>query len=173
MQERPGPKHEKTLNKNPSNENMEDVQIYAAIIGSIIMVFAMIFVILRTIYGWIKNQAKENRRRRYFPETPESRRRKEKQREAAKHAKEYMKLVEKQKRQERRLANHSGYPENWDEISQNVRRRDGNTCGNCGNTTNLHVHHIVPLSKGGTNNLSNLRTLCSSCHKKLHPHMRG
>jgi 5-methylcytosine-specific restriction endonuclease McrA len=26
--------------------------------------------------------------------------------------------------------------------------------------------------KGGTNNLSNLRTLCNSCHEKLHPHMR-
>ena len=66
----------------------------------------------------------------------------------------------------------SQYPSNWDEISSQARNRDGNECGNCGSSYNLHVHHIVPLSKGGSNNLSNLRTLCSSCHGKLHPHMR-
>ena len=65
------------------------------------------------------------------------------------------------------------YPDNWDEISKQVKRRDGYICGNCGSTTNLHAHHIVPRSKGGTDNLSNLRTLCSNCHKILHPHMRN
>jgi len=64
------------------------------------------------------------------------------------------------------------YPSNWSDISRQARQRDGHKCGNCGSGYNLHVHHIVPLSKGGTNNLSNLRTLCSSCHGKLHPHMR-
>lgn len=67
----------------------------------------------------------------------------------------------------------SFYPDNWNEIRQQVLRCDGNSCGNCGVTTNLHVHHIVPLSKGDTNKLSNLRTLCEDCHKKLHPHMRS
>lgn len=28
------------------------------------------------------------------------------------------------------------------------------------------VHHIKPLSKGGTNAFSNLRALCKSCHSK-------
>jgi len=28
----------------------------------------------------------------------------------------------------------------------------------------LHVHHVVPRSEGGTNDLSNLVTLCSRCH---------
>ena len=64
------------------------------------------------------------------------------------------------------------YPYNWDSIRADVLKRDGHRCGNCGSSTSLHVHHIVPLSKGGTNNPSNLRTLCEDCHKLLHPHMR-
>ena len=64
------------------------------------------------------------------------------------------------------------YPPNWDELSRQAQARDDHECGNCHATRNLHVHHVVPLSKGGTNNLSNLRTLCEDCHKRLHPHMR-
>lgn len=30
------------------------------------------------------------------------------------------------------------------------------------------VHHIIPLSKGGTNKYSNLMSLCQSCHTKTH-----
>lgn len=30
------------------------------------------------------------------------------------------------------------------------------------------VHHIVPLSKGGTNDFSNLMSLCKSHHQRLH-----
>lgn len=30
------------------------------------------------------------------------------------------------------------------------------------------VHHIVPLSRGGTNDESNLMSLCRSCHNKIH-----
>lgn len=30
------------------------------------------------------------------------------------------------------------------------------------------VHHIVPVSRGGTNEDSNLMSLCRSCHNKIH-----
>ena len=30
------------------------------------------------------------------------------------------------------------------------------------------VHHIVPLREGGTNDLSNLVSLCSACHARIH-----
>ena len=30
------------------------------------------------------------------------------------------------------------------------------------------VHHIVPLSQGGTNDDENLMSLCRSCHQKMH-----
>ena len=30
------------------------------------------------------------------------------------------------------------------------------------------VHHIVPLADGGSNDESNLMSLCRSCHEKIH-----
>lgn len=63
------------------------------------------------------------------------------------------------------------YPENWNEIRTQVLMSDNYKCGNCGSTVNLDVHHIVPISKGGTNNFANLKTICRECHKKIHPHL--
>jgi 5-methylcytosine-specific restriction endonuclease McrA len=47
-------------------------------------------------------------------------------------------------------------------------KRDGYKCVKCGATENLHVHHIIALSKDGTNDLGNLVTLCPSCHAEEH-----
>lgn len=30
------------------------------------------------------------------------------------------------------------------------------------------VHHILPVSRGGTNDTENLMSLCRSCHNKIH-----
>lgn len=35
-------------------------------------------------------------------------------------------------------------------------------------TPMAEVHHIVPISRGGTHERSNLRSLCRSCHQKTH-----
>ena len=49
-----------------------------------------------------------------------------------------------------------------------VIRRDGHRCRCCGASVStgavLHVDHIIPVSKGGVSELSNLQTLCSSCN---------
>ncbi len=64
------------------------------------------------------------------------------------------------------------YPENWRSIRQNILYRDGFCCRRCGTSVRpLQVDHIIPLSRGGTNNLSNLQTLCLRCHSLKHPHM--
>jgi hypothetical protein len=42
--------------------------------------------------------------------------------------------------------------------------RDGNRCLCCGTDEQLSLDHIVPLSKGGTNDESNLQTLCRRCN---------
>jgi len=54
-------------------------------------------------------------------------------------------------------------------------KRDGFKCTKCGTTKRLQVHHIdktgmktVGSYKYSNNNLSNLLTLCHSCHLKLH-----
>jgi Recombinase/HNH endonuclease len=41
-------------------------------------------------------------------------------------------------------------------------------CANCGSTNDLQIHHIVPLSVGGNNVLTNLVRLCGECHDKAH-----
>lgn len=42
-------------------------------------------------------------------------------------------------------------------------------CYNCGSTTDaLELHHIVPLSLGGTNNPTNIVPLCEKCHGLIH-----
>ena len=44
--------------------------------------------------------------------------------------------------------------------------RDGEKCCNCGATNNLAVDHIVPISRGGTNKMDNLRLLCKLCNSE-------
>lgn len=47
-----------------------------------------------------------------------------------------------------------------------IMSRDGNRCLKCSSTKKLQLDHIVPVSKGGQNKLSNLQTLCNSCNSK-------
>jgi len=55
-------------------------------------------------------------------------------------------------------------------IRDRIKSRDNFTCQNCGHKHSgfgeikLHVDHIIPRSKGGSDEDSNLRTLCSSCN---------
>ncbi len=60
------------------------------------------------------------------------------------------------------------YTDNWTYLSREVKSRDGNRCSLCGSTDRLEVHHIIPLSKGGSNSKRNLITLCYSCHNVKH-----
>lgn len=67
------------------------------------------------------------------------------------------------------------------EISQTQRplivkmllTKQNNKCLKCkrqisGRGIDTNVHHIVPLSEGGTNKLSNLVALCKDCHNSVH-----
>ena len=49
-----------------------------------------------------------------------------------------------------------------------ILTRDGFRCCVCGRTPNdgitLHVDHVVPVSKGGSNQDDNLQTLCQDCN---------
>lgn len=65
------------------------------------------------------------------------------------------------------------YPHDWDTLRREVYRRAGHRCQNCGRDDQvLNAHHIVPLSVGGTNALTNLACLCRDCHTLIHVHMR-
>jgi 5-methylcytosine-specific restriction endonuclease McrA len=69
------------------------------------------------------------------------------------------------------------YPGNWENFRLKVYQRDNYQCQNCGlsggpnGEIELHAHHIVPLSVGGNNTLSNIVTLCHHCHILIHDHM--
>ena len=67
-----------------------------------------------------------------------------------------------------------GYPSDWDSRRRRVYSRDGYRCQNCGagggreGGAELHAHHIVPISKGGSHSTSNLKTMCKDCHSAIH-----
>lgn len=54
------------------------------------------------------------------------------------------------------------------ELRKAVMERDNYTCQMCGkympDEVGLHIDHIIPVSKGGKTELSNLQVLCSKCN---------
>ncbi|WP_278523477.1 HNH endonuclease [Methanobrevibacter arboriphilus] len=47
-----------------------------------------------------------------------------------------------------------------------IFKRDGYQCLKCGTRKDLTIDHITPRSKGGSNELKNLQTLCRNCNIK-------
>ncbi|MCP6761335.1 MAG: HNH endonuclease [Fischerella sp. CENA71] len=55
------------------------------------------------------------------------------------------------------------------EVRKYVYQRDNYQCKNCGQThhdTQLSIDHIIPLARSGTNDISNLQTLCLTCNQQ-------
>lgn len=56
-------------------------------------------------------------------------------------------------------------------LREAIKARDNYTCCNCGNSTHvepnllLEIDHIIPVSKGGRTEESNLQTLCWKCNR--------
>lgn len=67
-------------------------------------------------------------------------------------------------------AHQRGYcSQGWKAARREVLLRDNYQCQMCGAVVHgkrAHVDHIVPKAKGGSDEVSNLRTLCVSCHSK-------
>jgi 5-methylcytosine-specific restriction endonuclease McrA len=47
-----------------------------------------------------------------------------------------------------------------------VYKRDENKCQYCGSTRHLTIDHVIPKSKGGSEDWTNLVVACSSCNTK-------
>lgn len=72
------------------------------------------------------------------------------------------------------VLNGADYPLDWDNLRDMILTRDNYQCteidGYCSGP--LHIHHIVFLSRGGSNDPDNLITLCAYHHSLRHPHMQ-
>jgi 5-methylcytosine-specific restriction endonuclease McrA len=56
----------------------------------------------------------------------------------------------------------------YENLRQQVLRRDGWRCQSCGTMSNLEVHHRQFRSHSGHDSEENLMTLCSVCHRNVH-----
>ena len=62
----------------------------------------------------------------------------------------------------------------WDILRRAVLFRDSYRCANCNaDDRPLDAHHIVPVGSGGSNLMSNLKTLCRECHALIHPWIKA
>ncbi len=59
-------------------------------------------------------------------------------------------------------------PASYEELRQQVLRRDGWRCQLCGALSNLEVHHKEFRSQSGDDSEENLITLCAECHAQVH-----
>ena len=59
-----------------------------------------------------------------------------------------------------------GRPPMHPDLRWTVFRRDDYACVWCGSESDLTVDHIHPVALGGTNDISNLQTLCRTCNSR-------
>jgi 5-methylcytosine-specific restriction endonuclease McrA len=56
----------------------------------------------------------------------------------------------------------------FEQLRNQILRRDGWRCQSCGSMSNLEVHHKDFRSHSGDDSEENLITLCNPCHKAVH-----
>ena len=58
-------------------------------------------------------------------------------------------------------------------LTKKDKEEIGLQCCNCGSTSDLQYHHIIPVAIGGKDINSNICCLCYDCHYKLHHDGKG
>ena len=58
-------------------------------------------------------------------------------------------------------------------LTKKDKEEIGLQCCNCGSTSDLQYHHIIPIAIGGKDINSNMCCLCYDCHYKLHHDGKG
>ncbi len=59
-------------------------------------------------------------------------------------------------------------PVSYENLRQQILRRDDWRCQSCGTMSNLEVHHRKFRSHLGADSEENLVTLCTACHAAVH-----
>lgn len=60
----------------------------------------------------------------------------------------------------------STYGADWRRQRQKALARAGHRCEQCSSARDIQVDHVVPVSHGGSHQLTNLQVLCGGCHRK-------
>lgn len=63
------------------------------------------------------------------------------------------------------LSKNENFSNSWSINRRLCLERDGYRCRHCGSNKKLEVYHVDPFRKTKNNNISNLITLCSRCHR--------
>jgi Restriction endonuclease len=70
-----------------------------------------------------------------------------------------------------------GYGRSWELVRERVLVRDSHLCQACARKGQLRVgnqvHHRKPKARGGSDDMSNLETLCVDCHEAAHAEANG
>lgn len=71
-----------------------------------------------------------------------------------------------------------GYKKGWKKrkpISSITKKRvlSIGKCAYCGSTKNLTIDHIIPICRGGSDDIKNLQCLCRDCNRKKGPERNG
>lgn len=92
--------------------------------------------------------------------------------EGSQYCEKHKRLVERQyEKYERDPDRRKKYGSRWQKVRARYVREHPycEMCFREGKMTPVQeVHHIVPISQGGTNEPDNLMSLCRSCHEKIH-----
>jgi ATP-dependent DNA helicase RecQ len=69
-----------------------------------------------------------------------------------------------------------GLSPDWVTVRETILNRDNYRCVECGipcTHSEADIHHLLPRSVGGSDEPSNLVTLCDGCHAAHHPQLAG
>lgn len=72
-----------------------------------------------------------------------------------------------ERRREKDRERKARLPRDWSALRLDVFKRDGWACTYCGtpgDARSLHCDHVIPSSKGGSNDIENLTTACGPCN---------
>jgi len=79
---------------------------------------------------------------------------------------------EHQELREKEFASKYRPEESYITLRQEILKRDGYRCRQCGSFSGVEVHHIKRRLEGGSDTPENLITLCYRCHDSKHPGAR-
>lgn len=70
-----------------------------------------------------------------------------------------------ERRKKRQASKRKSFGKNYYKVFVEIGRRDGFGCANCGNPSpDMQIDHIMPVARGGGNDLANLQLLCWKCN---------